>query len=281
MERTNLMMVAGPVALLITAVLAAHYTTLDFSPVARMFIFIGILFFGLKGILLVLRPSPNWPAAGAFLVWPGMNPSEFRTKTGRASLAWGDIFKPALCMITGCVYLTVLAPRATGYLSQALLTGVGLLLIVHFGIFGWLHVFYRLFGWRVREIFRQPWAARGVGDFWGGRWNRGFSEFTSLLLYRPVILKWGWRVATMVSFAISGILHEFAISLPVQAGYGGPFLYFLMHGLLVIAEKDGRWNQYPRFNRLVFWVSIIVPLPVLFHEPFIRGVIFPLAGVNV
>lgn len=280
-ERSRVTMAAVAMLLLIISVLGASVLTRDLGAVERMFIFIGILFFGLKAVLLGFDPLNRWSAATAFLFWPGMNPSEFKTRTGRTSLGRESVLKHSLCMAAGFALLTVLAPDAPGYFARAALTGIGLLLIVHFGFFGWMRIAYRMSGWRVREIFRKPWAARSVGDFWGGRWNRGFSEFTSLLLYRPILTRWGWRVATMVSFILSGILHEFAISLPVQAGYGGPFLYFLMHGLLVIAEKDGKWNRYPRLNRLVFWVSIIVPLPILFHQAFIRGVIFPLAGVHL
>ncbi|HZG45341.1 MAG TPA: hypothetical protein VEZ41_03615, partial [Allosphingosinicella sp.] len=43
-----------------------------------------------------------------------------------------------------------------------------------------------------------------------------------------------------VSFAY-GLLHEVAITLPVQSGFGLPTPYFAMHGVLTIFEK--KWNR--------------------------------------
>lgn len=60
----------------------------------------------------------------------------------------------------------------------------------------------------------------------------------------------------MAGFALSGLLHEMAISVPVRAGFGLPLLYFLMHGALVLA-----------------------PLPIHFHRPFLAGLIWPLIGI--
>jgi alginate O-acetyltransferase complex protein AlgI len=57
----------------------------------------------------------------------------------------------------------------------------------------------------------------------------------------------------------------------VDAGYGLPTGYFLLHGLLVLAER--RWAIQRRAWAL-FW--ILAPVPMLFHPWFVRAIIVPL-----
>jgi alginate O-acetyltransferase complex protein AlgI len=74
-----------------------------------------------------------------------------------------------------------------------------------------------------------------------------------------------------------------AVSVPVRAGYGLPLLYFLLHGTLVLAEKRLEHIGYPieRFSWLCrVWTFgwLVLPLPFLFHRPFLKGIIWPLLG---
>jgi alginate O-acetyltransferase complex protein AlgI len=80
-------------------------------------------------------------------------------------------------------------------------------------------------------------------------------------------------------------LHEIALSVPVNAGYGLPTLYFIIQGTLILIEKllsnkkAGflHHNVYARVWTL-FWV--ITPMPLLFHEQFIKQVLWPMAGLS-
>jgi hypothetical protein len=74
-----------------------------------------------------------------------------------------------------------------------------------------------------------------------------------------------------------------AISVPVGAGYGLPLAYFLGHGLLVLVERTLASSGF------VFagWVGrcwtalwVLAPLPLLFHRPFLAGVLWPLLGIS-
>lgn len=71
-------------------------------------------------------------------------------------------------------------------------------------------------------------------------------------------------------FLVSGLLHEIAITLPVREGYGGPTLYFLMHGLAVRLERAG-WPLW--WKRLWTMLRIVGPLPLLFPDAFVQDVI--------
>lgn len=80
-------------------------------------------------------------------------------------------------------------------------------------------------------------------------------------------------------FLISGLFDEIALSLPVRGGFGLPTAYFALHGLLVVAE-DRYARRWPRWAvRAVVFASLLLPLPLLFHPPFVRGVVWPLAGI--
>ncbi|MEZ6072428.1 MAG: hypothetical protein R3C10_19740 [Pirellulales bacterium] len=86
-------------------------------------------------------------------------------------------------------------------------------------------------------------------------------------------------------FLFSGVLHELAISLPVMAGFGLPTLYFALHAAAVSLERHWQGQGRPISERGVWsrvWTFgwIVLPLPILFHPPFIRGCIWPLLGVE-
>src|SRR5437868_12007101 len=108
---------------------------------------------------------------------------------------------------------------------------------------------------------------------------------TARIVYRPVRRQFGAAAALFAAFALSGVLHEVAISMPVRAGYGGPLAYFLLHGGLVLLERrlsaagcgPGAWGVMGRVWTAVW---LLGPLPWLFHASFLEGVVWPLVGVG-
>ena len=80
-------------------------------------------------------------------------------------------------------------------------------------------------------------------------------------------------------------LDQLAISVPVRAGYGLPLSYFALHGALVMIE--GRLARSGRPIDRRSWIGrawapawLLVPLPILFHGPFLAGVVWPLIGID-
>ena len=105
-----------------------------------------------------------------------------------------------------------------------------------------------------------------------------FSEMTAIAVYRPLAASVGRGPALLAGFALSGLLHEMAISVPVRAGFGLPLLYFLLHGILVLIEKalaraGHPLRGWPGRAWAFFW--LVAPLSILFHQPFLAGVIWP------
>jgi alginate O-acetyltransferase complex protein AlgI len=180
--------------------------------------------------------------------------------------------RPPLSDDVACVLATVL-----------LLPGLSLML--HFGIFNLLAGLWRFAGVDARSLFRAPLAARSLGDFWGRRWNLGFTEMTALGIYRPLSGSLGRKTATVAAFLASGLLHELAISVPVLAGFGLPLSYFLLHGTLVLIERrlesiDKAVNDWGWWAHVWVLGWLAVPMPILFHRPFLRGVVWPLIGMD-
>jgi D-alanyl-lipoteichoic acid acyltransferase DltB (MBOAT superfamily) len=161
----------------------------------------------------------------------------------------------------------------------------GLSLVVHFGLFELLAGLWRFLGADCHQLFRAPLRSTSLEEFWGRRWNLAFSEMTALVVFRPLneIVGRQWAMAAALLF--SGCLHELAISVPVRAGYGLPSLYFALHAAAmqiesVLSRRGHPVDSIPWLGRLWTLAWLVLPLPILFHLPFLRGCVWPLIGLT-
>jgi D-alanyl-lipoteichoic acid acyltransferase DltB (MBOAT superfamily) len=165
------------------------------------------------------------------------------------------------------------------YLSELLLV-VGLSLILHFGILNLATAAWRLLGVDVKELFRSPYKSKSLKEFWGRRWNIAFSEMTALIAYRPLKEKIGPNRALIASFLLSGILHEIAISFPVNSGFGLPLTYFAIHAFLMHIEGASvivkKVVSHPILSHVWVLSWLVLPMPLLFHSNFVQFVLIPL-----
>jgi alginate O-acetyltransferase complex protein AlgI len=139
--------------------------------------------------------------------------------------------------------------------------------MLHFGLFTIATAAWRAAGINAEDLFRQPWRSRSLAEFWSRRWNVGFSDMIALMVHRPVAARLGRKAGIVASFLASGVLHELAISVPAQGGYGLPTLYFALHGALVAAGLRGR---------VATALALLIPLPLCFHAPFLRAIVIPM-----
>lgn len=262
-------------------------------PGFRMLAIIGVTLWAMKATVLTEtraaggRVPQGWRWLGFVVGWPGMQPKPFALPPrGRlkdaGELAWRGVRR--LLVGLALVGIAYLLHRLTGSLLLATLPLLpGLSLILHFGIFNLVAGFWRRLGVGVGALFRAPLLSQSLTEFWGRRWNLAFSEMTALAVFRPLVARIGQTPALLASFFCSGLLHELAISVPVRAGFGLPLLYFAIHGGLMFLERDLARRGRPitgRFGRAwtIFW--LILPLPILFHQPFLRGIVWPLIGIG-
>jgi alginate O-acetyltransferase complex protein AlgI len=121
--------------------------------------------------------------------------------------------------------------------------------------------------------------ANSVSDFWSRRWNLAFRDVAQVFFFRPFVARVGVGGATMIVFAMSGLIHDLVISLPSGGGYGLPSLYFLAQGIAVLVEKSrfGRRIGLGRglTGRISAWLLVVSGAYWLFHPPFIRAAILP------
>ncbi|MBI3633095.1 MAG: membrane bound O-acyl transferase family-domain-containing protein [Candidatus Vogelbacteria bacterium] len=283
--------------LTLTAVSATNYVVLLEPFGFRMLALIAALFAGMKTVV-TLEDNGQERCNISFgwwlifnLGWVGPRAKVFtepfvayRKETESLALRgllWasvgGALFYLAMLVGSGAVYVSFVS-RDLLFFFLAL---PALSLIFHFGLLNLLAAFWQSNRVGCQSQFNEPFLATSLSSFWGKRWNNAFSEMATSAIYRPLSPIVGTNLAAMAVFIFSGALHELVISFPVHAGYGLPMLYFLIHGCLVVTERKFKtWgysvNTYPVIGWIwtAFW--LILPLPILFHQPFIKRIIWPI-----
>jgi hypothetical protein len=261
-------------------------------PGFRMVALITFALVAMKSVVLTeervrgLGPPSVGEWLGFAVAWVGMQPRLF---TRPRAAALGGVFRlvagGAVAVALGAMMIALARAAWVGLHSRLL--GTVLLLadlsaLVHFGLLNILAAAWRSAGVPVDALFRAPWRSQSLAEFWAQRWNLAFSEMTSIAVYRPLFARAGRGPALLAGFAMSGLLHEMALSVPVRAGLGRPLLYFVIQGGLVLAERALAARGRPLGGAAgrvwtVFW--LVLPLPLLFHRPFLAGVAWPLIGM--
>jgi len=267
-------------------------------PVIRMLDIILVMFLGMKIITTIEAQKQREFQLTLFqwLVfcfgWAGMRADIFQTlgqkpQSGKEDMIWFGISR----LIQGLFFVflarwiyTLAWDQEIQIVLITILLLIGFSLILHFGLLSISAGVLKFFGVKTYYLFNSPAKSSGLDVFWGRRWNKAFSEMTSVAVYRPLKGMIGNNAALILSFLFSGLLHEMAISLPVNQGFGLPLLYFAIQGMAIWLELNfPKWG-ITLFNdgvakRIWMWFWIIVPMPILFHVYFIEGIIWPLAGL--
>jgi alginate O-acetyltransferase complex protein AlgI len=173
---------------------------------------------------------------------------------------------------------------------------VGIILLLHFGFFHLLALAWRRAGVPATSLMRAPLLSRSLGEFWGNRWNTAFHELTNTFLFRPLRRVVDIRVAILLVFLASGLIHDLVISVPARGGYGLPTLYFLLQGVAVLFEHTSIFTRFVApldaartaqralpTRGIRGWVFMFLvtagPAFWLFPPPFVRHVILPMLHV--
>jgi alginate O-acetyltransferase complex protein AlgI len=227
---------------------------------------------------------PCWRQAAYLLAWPGFDAPAFLGTINHSRVPrppareWAGAAGNVACGVTLCWGVGRLIPP-----SEEMLFGwigmLGLLLILHCGLFRMVSCGWRWLGIDARPLMNRPLLSASVRDFWGKRWNTAFRDLTHRFVFVPLTRTLGPRWAVAAGFAFSGILHELAISVPARGGYGGPSLYFLIQALAWFMERS-RWGRALGLGRglrgwLFAMVVVMAPACLLFHPPFIHNVVVP------
>lgn len=247
------------------------------------------IFFGCKWLtwrkaqLTCLRPSVARSLAYSF-AWPGMEAAEFlgKKRTDTLEPSKTQWLFAAAKTLAGVAIISFAARGA--FSGPPLLTGwigmVGIISLLHFGLFELLALAWQTFGVNAKPVMRRPLLATSLAEFWSTRWNTAFNVLAHDFAFRPLCRKFGAHGATLGVFLISGIVHDLVISLPARAGYGLPTAYFLFQGVAVLAERTVLGRRFGLGKGFRGWLFTLVcagaPAFWLFHPQFVINVILPM-----
>lgn len=275
----------------ILATFLTHYVNLGEAPGYRMLSIILVMFLSMKIIVAnefaIIRQRLTFYQWLLFaLGWFGMNPLVFTQRdTRKIQQGWKLISYGAsriaigfvLCIAAWLIADIKILPFVFIAIIISILLLVGLSLILHFGILNINAGIWNLFGYGTYPLFRAPLASLSLSEFWGRRWNYAFSEMTSVAIYRPLKQVINQPAALVLAFLFSGLLHELAISLPVNKGYGLTLGYFILQAIGMMAERRINFRKKSwRHLWVLGW--LIIPMPLLFHPFFLKGIIWPIIG---
>jgi alginate O-acetyltransferase complex protein AlgI len=261
------------VALAVLPLLAL--TTKAFLPAwAFMWAMAFAIFFGCKWLTLGRsKGACPFRATAYFFAWPGMDAPRFLSSdfAPPVSQALKTAFIAVARIAIGILLLFAVARGARDPILAGWIGMIGLILILHFGLFALLSLGWRALRVDARPIMDAPLRSTSVAEFWSRRWNGAFNNLALGLVFRPMARRAGVIAGTLSAFAVSGLVHELVISLPAGAGFGLPTGYFLLQGLAVLAQRKTAILRGWLFTMLV----VAAPAFWLFHPPFVRRVIVP------
>jgi hypothetical protein len=256
------------------------------APWIFMWLMAGAIFLGCKWLTFWRAQSQHTNlqlkrAPAYFLLWAGMDAASFLAprRPNRLSRHTGAVVLAIFKALLGVLLLFGFARLVTHPLLAGWIGMVGLICILHFGLFDLAAVAWRAAGVDARPIMNAPIKAQSLNEFWGRRWNGAFNQLVLDVFFRRFSRSLGTIRATLSAFLISGLLHELVISLPSGAGYGLPTAYFLFQGWGVVTQRSIVGRRFGLRRGLRGWIFTMfvtaAPAFWLFHPPFVRRVILP------
>lgn len=268
----------------ITVVALASWLTWDLPRWVAMCALAATLFATIKLATLpgYASTATRGRLAGYLFAWVGLDARAFFGPANAPAPSKREWAFAAVKVALG-IALTLWAIRAGLDYAATCVGLVGLLLAFHFGVLHLLSCVWRAKGVMARPIMRAPIAATSLASLWGERWNLAFADSARRFLLKPLARPLGAHGARLAVFFFSGLVHEVVISVPARGGWGLPTLYFLLNGVGVVAEKSalGRRLGLGAGWRGWLWVLAVagLPVPLLFHTPFVERVFAPLLHV--
>lgn len=233
---------------------------------------LGILVFAMK-LVVILRPSPVTGTRWSFL-W-SLLPALTSLDRSPVRSLWTQLFRVlafgAAVLLSYWAYWQLvgrfqLRGVVLSYLAAPVLLLMGEFLAVTLAVL-WLPS-----GRWMRALHNSPLLSRDLADFWGRRWNLWFSDWFRDAIFVP--LRKRPVLALLLVFAISGLMHEWVVNVPLyivtgRALFGSMMAYFLIQGLGILVER--RFLPPHSFLRIVFtWIVVLGPVPFLLNEGLLR-----------
>ncbi len=222
------------------------------------------------------RAAPLWQNIAYLYLWPGLDARSFLRPTAQRQILGNTASFSAIGLAAlGGIFLFYLPDRidADPYLI-GWIGMIGFSLIFHFAVLQLLGCFWRSRGVQAQPFMNKPLTAQNLADFWGKHWNTAFRDFTHRFLFKPLRTRLNVRVALLLGFLFSGLLHELVITVPAGGAYGGPTLYFLIQGFGILIQRQLHCDK--GFKGWLFTLIILIaPAYLLFPPIFVENIMLP------
>lgn len=230
---------------------------------------------------------PWWRHLSYLFAWPGLDAVGFLT---RASAAPPTRREWTIAAIKTALGVTLVVAGALAALASpdrtfvvACVIGwigmIGLTMTLHFGLLHLVSCAWRRAGIEARPVMDRPLASVSVSEFWSRRWNTAFRDVTHRCVFRPLTPWLGTRGAIVGGFVFSGVVHDLVISVPARGGYGGPTVFFVCQAIALFVERSAFGRRiglgYGLTGRAFTAATLLLPLCLLFHPPFVQRIVVP------
>src|SRR6266513_1342285 len=179
------------------------------QPWAFMWSLAFSIYFGLKWFTWRTAQKrishPAWRSVAYILAWPGMDADSFLHANSPVPVPrlrnwiWA-VIETGL----GVILIWAVAPSLPE--GHPLLRGwagmLGLILVLHFGMFQIAALFWQSLGVNAPPIMSAPLRSESLAEFWGKRWNLGFRQLAHDLLFAPLHKKLGGGVTSFSIFVV-------------------------------------------------------------------------------
>jgi alginate O-acetyltransferase complex protein AlgI len=254
-----------------------------------MWIVAGALFFAAKWITVAKQLSkgmhlPFGRLLAYVFLWPGLDAKAFCLERAVGAPTIREICAAGLKMGIGAALIWVAvdlagaAPLAAGWIAM-----IGIVLVLHFGVFEMLGQFWRARGINARPLMQAPAKATSISKLWSGQWNTAFTDLMHKEVFAPIAKRRGAAAGIVGVFAISGLLHELVISAPARGGYGLPTAYFGLQCAAVLIERSSLGARLGLGRGVIGWLFVLMvaalPAFMLFPPVFVHNVVLPMLEV--
>lgn len=259
------------------------FVALAFAPISPALRFaFGVYGVAALGKTLALGRRPRGPRSFRHRIlylafWPGLDPAKAFTRDASADRARN--FRAAgigLLEVAAAFVVSGIASRS-GLLALAepipawIRAGAFVLMID--GAFRAAMGALGAAGMRHEEVFCEPWRMSDLADFWGRRWNRFVGDTLAVEVFRPLALHLGRGGAVLLTFFMSGVLHEVLLGVAANAPDGRYMAFFLAQGVAVLVSSAlfpgrGRGVGSRLGRRLAAWGALLATAPLFFGGPY-------------
>ncbi|HSY18885.1 MAG TPA: MBOAT family protein [Candidatus Acidoferrales bacterium] len=233
---------------------------------------LAVMGFGLK-LVAMLLPAPT-PADRRHVFWLLLSPTTLRRLRPVAA------FLPLLSRTAALGGALVLSYWIYWQLVQIAhmpeifqsYCALPILLLVSETLVAFMTLVWLPSGQLFPAIHNRPWRARSVADFWSNRWNLWVSDWFRYAIFqrlrsRPVF-------ALVLAFAISGLLHEWVINVPLyfvtgRVLFGSMMVYFLVQAAGILFERRFL-RGHARAMAVFTWLVVLAPAPLVLNEGMLR-----------